>query len=73
MPQYIPEYPAPITMTLMGRKFSIGVSFSLKGDLSAPLKTPLLWRASVSSGRLGTADMMPREISQLRGNNYPKV
>ena len=30
IPQYIPEYPAPITMTLNGRKFSMGLSFSWK-------------------------------------------
>jgi hypothetical protein len=59
MPQYIPEYPAPITTTFSGLRFSTGESLSLKDDLMGPpFVMPLVWMPGVSEGRLGIADIV---------------
>jgi hypothetical protein len=44
-------------MTLSGRRFSTGVSLSLKGVLAVPFVGALALKPGVSIGRLGIADI----------------
>lgn len=37
MPRYIPEYPAPITLTFRRRNVSMGSSFSVNTGVAEPI------------------------------------
>jgi hypothetical protein len=59
-------------MTLSGRRFSTGVSLSLKGVLAVAFVAPLEWRPGVSVGRFGIADI-EEEVTgrQILKDRYP--
>jgi hypothetical protein len=81
----MPEYPAPITITFSGRKFSIGLSCSLNDNVDDELRSaetpfvlPLVSMRGVSSGKLGTADIAKTDEwcgceRRTKNQNVPRV